>query len=309
MLTHCLKNGIGDQILDLLGILVLSDIRNDAHGIMWNPPHKNFAFGDGKYDKECFQFDSRINFIQTGPVVTVNALHAAMAMCPHVLYRECGIDMQKIIEKYNYYAEWIKISPELEKFIPDGLENAYGIHLRVTDKLLQKIRENDYHHRSFAIRRSDYSCLMRKIIERVKLIIESEDNPTFFITSERGHPIECIIRNITKCAKDLKKDVTIIRKNEKSPSLHGAGAVVDLFSLARCKSILKGTNFSTFTILAGLLSKNKKVEYFHNDYENSIFQIWSMCFGFEYDFHATEYVWNNSRWQPFKLGRMRREHS
>ena len=261
-----LANGLGDKLLDLVGFFVLCKHLNYKPKITFDN-NGNFAWGNNNYDTRLFNFndiiisDDTCNFYLHSP-------NPSSSLCPYKVYEFISkfypeITFEKISTDFVIYAKKIiSPSPIILSKIPNEIENAYGIHLRKSDKV------NNYPDIRHENLTSEFEIITNKLLEDVKYIINNENDVKFVIVSEDNnwkHEITNIINNISTYNN---KQITILEINYNNENNYcNYNSVLDMFCLSKCKSILQGVKYSTFSILASLLGNNKIRNY--SNYTNS----------------------------------------
>ena len=286
-----LINGLGDKLLDLIGFFILCKYLNyNPNVIFCNNGH--FAWGNNNYDISLFNFneitisDDKCNFY-------VNSINPSSSLCPYKVYEFIKhfldeITFEQISNDFVAYSKKI-IQPSeiiLQK-IPNNIEKAYGIHLRKSDKLNNA---GDIRHENNI---NDFKIITDNLLDDVKNIIISEEEPIFLIVSEDNNwKLEIInfINNISNNNKQIKiLEIDYDNKNNYS----NYNSVLDMFCLSKCKEILQGVKYSTFSILASLLGNNKLRNYskYTNSYDVCLIHTWSSVIeinnnkNFDIEFH------------------------
>ena len=257
-ITLC--NGLGDKSLDLIGFVVL------CKNLNYNPivsfyNNSQFAWGNNNYDIRLFNFneitisDNRCeyNLISTAP---------SASLSPYKVYEfiknfSNEVTFEKISNDFvEYSKKIIQPSEIILSKIPNDINKAYGIHLRKTDKVNNS---GDIRHEN---RMDEFIIIINRLLNDVRNIIISEEDPTFLIVSEDDdwkYEITNIIKNISNTNN---KQIKIIELNyHTNTKYHNFNSVLDMFCLSKCKEILQGVKYSTFSILASLLGNNKMRNY------------------------------------------------
>jgi len=271
-----LFNGLGDKFLDLIGFYVLCKY------LKYNPyvtfrNNDNFAWGNNNYDVRLFKFngitisDDKCNFY-------VIPYCPSSSLCPYKVYEFIKqyldeITFEQITNDYvEYSKKIIQPSEIILQNIPNNIEKAYGIHLRKSDKINNI---GDIRHEN---KINEFEIITNKLLDDVENIIISEEEPTFLIVSEDNNwklEIKNLINNISnKNNKEIK--IIDIDYNNKN-NYNNYNSVLDMFCLSKCKEILQGVKYSTFSILASLLGNNKIRNYskYTNSHDVCLIHIWS----------------------------------
>jgi len=268
-----LVNGLGDKLLDLIGFFVLCKYLNYKPNVTFCN-NGNFAWGNNNYDIKLFNFneitisDDKCNFY-------VNSCNPSSSLCPYKVYEFIKkflheITFEQISNDFvEYSKKIIKPSEIILSKIPNNIEKAYGIHLRKSDKLNNM---GDIRHTN---KINEFVIITNKLLNDVENIIMSEEEPTFLIVSEDNNwklEIINVINNISN--KQIKiLDIDYDNKN----SYCNYNSVLDMFCLSKCKEILQGVKYSTFSMLSSLLGNNKIRNYskYTNSYDLCLIHSWS----------------------------------
>jgi hypothetical protein len=272
-----LFNGMGDKFLDLIGFYVLCKYCNYKPDInFFNNGH--YAWGNNNYDLRLFHFhDFTINSHKNQHFF-VNSTNPSSSLCPYKVYEFIQqftntITFEQISNDFVYYAKQI-IQPSeiiLAK-IPKNVEKAYGIHLRKSDKLNDM---GDIRHEN---KRNEFDIITTKLLEDVEDIIFSEEEPVFLIVSEDNNWKMEITNRINNFSQKNNKNIQILTIDYSTETnYHNFNSVLDMFCLSRCKEILQGVKYSTFSILASLLGNNKLRNYakYTTSFDICLIHSWS----------------------------------
>ena len=277
-----LFNGLGDKLLDLIGFYVICKYLN------YNPyvsfvNHFQFAWGSNHYDIRLFNFND-ITITDSNNNNTcdfyVKSINPSASLCPYKVYEFTKpflpeLTFEQVSQDFIKYSKII-IQPSeiiLSK-IPNNIEKAYGIHLRKTDKVSVAM---DRRHENTI---DEFVIISNKLLEDVTNIIlsDEEEEPTFLIVSEDDIWKKEVCDKIINISNNNNKIIKIIDMdyaNENNYSNYNA--VLDMFCLSKCKEILQGVKYSTFSILASLLGNNKIRNYsrYTDTYNICLIHAWS----------------------------------
>lgn len=274
-----LNNGLGDKLLDLIGFFILCKYLNYKPNITFNN-NDIFAWGNNNYDIRLFNFndiiilkdDDKTDYYVTSPVQSAS-------LCPYKVYKFIKqfineVSFEQISNDFVIYSKKIIAPSEIIlSQIPNDIEKAYGIHLRKSDKLHDNGRENRYENSM-----SEFKIITSKLLEDVKNIIINENEVKFLIVSEdinwKKEITNIIIDISNKNNKQIKiLDIDYDNKN----NYNNNNSVLDMFCLSKCKEILQGVKYSTFSILASLLGNNKLRNYsnYTDSYDICFIHNWS----------------------------------
>ena len=271
-----LNNGLGDKLLDLVGFFVLCKYLNYKPNLIFcNNSH--FAWGNNNYDISLFNFneitiaDDKCNFY-------VNSINPSSSLCPYKVYEYIKhflheITLEQISNDFVEYSKKI-IQPSeiiLQK-IPNNIEKAYGIHLRKSDKL------NDHGDIRHENKINEFIIIINNLLDDVKNIILYEEEPIFLIVSEDNNWKLQIINLINNISNNNNKQIKILDIDYDTKNNYcNYNSVLDMFCLSKCKEILQGVKYSTFSIVASLLGNNKLRNYskYTNSYGVCLIHSWN----------------------------------
>jgi hypothetical protein len=285
-----LINGLGDKCLDLIGFYVICKYLGYNPNVQLNYGNKTFVWGSSKYDPELFNFNG-ITLINDSIVICkkilisnviikkytnlyVKSPSPSASLCPYKVYEYIKtfipeITFEEISNKFKVYIkELIKPSDIIINKIPNNIENAYGIHLRKTDKITT-VKYNLTFENSI----DEFDIITNKLLDNIKEICSKEENPSFFIASE---DIKWKIEMINRIKKN--KNASIIEVDyTNNKNYDNYESVLDMFCLSKCKVIFQGVKYSTFSIVASLLGNGKLINYSHylDDNDKCLLHLWS----------------------------------
>jgi len=265
-------NGLGDKIINILGAAVYSHYKNFDLKIFLNEGILYYLFGSSNfYTLSLFNFNSiniynnESEYKNENAGVLENAMQfinpdAIVSITPYCVYQKLkseniSVSFQEVSELFIKIAKNIQPSELISNYIPSNIENAYGIHLRKSDK----VKENpDIRHEMSP---SENVLLMDKLLTTISDIIKVEEMPVFYVTSEDNDHKNQFSDSIKNIAKGKSKLVTILEIDETIPenikSICNYSSVLDLFCLSKCKTIIQGTRYSAFSVVAALLGNQK----------------------------------------------------
>lgn len=255
-----LKNGMGDKLLDLLGFYVICKYLNYRPNFNLNASHVNFGWGSNNYEPRLFHFNDLV--INNGNCeYYIESPCPSSSLSPYKVFTFLKdfipeITFEEVSSRFKIYAkEIIKPSDIILLKIPYGLENAYGIHLRKSDKV-EQIACGHQCSSSY----KEFVIITEKVLEDVKHIISNEEDPIFLVVSEDENwknKIKDIIRNIDENKKAKFVELDYANEND----YDNYKSVLDMFCLSKCKTIIQGVKYSTFSMLASILGNCKLVNY------------------------------------------------
>jgi len=299
------NNGIGDKLLDIIGLSTYSFITNKNCKFILNDFIKDYNFGmKNYYDIKFFNFNNiivnntyinnndqillvsskfnkkskRYNSIElenkADDYVIPDAIlnneknieyyYHSISYSPVNIYKNLKeFSLEDISNIYSRIAENIQPSNYIESLIPNELNNSYGVHLRRTDKIKSNteydIKKNAYFH-IWSNSIDEYNYIINKTKEYILNIIEKNNNESFFVCSEdkeyKLYFQDWIIKNggnIIIINEDL------LNNNEENEQIL---PILEMFCLSRCKEIIQGVKYSSYSITAALIGKHKKITNF-----------------------------------------------
>ena len=278
-----LCNGLGDQFLDLIGFYVICKYLNYKPNITFPIINNNnsFAWGNSNsYDERLFDLRDIIISSNNNCKFYINSPNPSSTLCPYKVYIFLKnffpeLSFEQISNDFVLYAkDIIKPSEIILSKIPNDIEKAYGIHLRKSDKV-QNNNKIDIRHIST---QNEFYIITNKLLDDVKNIIIKEQEPSFLIVSEDNNwknEITNIIHSIAIKNNKQIKILDIDYSNENN--YNNYNSVLDMFCLSKCKEILQGVKYSTFSILASILGNGKLRNYAHftNTYNICLIHTWS----------------------------------
>jgi len=299
------NNGIGDKLLDIIGLSTYSFITNKKCEFILNDFIKDYNFGmKNYYDVNFFNFNNiivkntyinntndeillvsckfnknskRYNSIALEnkaddyniPDVITNNKKNIEYYYHSISYSPVNINknldefsLEYISNIYSKLGENIQPSEYIESLIPDGLNNSYGIHLRRTDKIKSNteydIKKNAYFH-IWSNSIDEYNYIIDKTKEYILNIIKNNTNDSFFVCSE-DKEYKLYFQNwiIENGGKIIVINEELLNENENEQIL----PILEMFCLSRCKEIIQGVKYSSYSITAALIGKYKKITNF-----------------------------------------------
>ena len=179
--------------------------------------------------------------------------------------------LEYIVKIYIENAEKIKPSKYIENLIPKNMEKCYGIHLRRSDKIKKDkkfLEKKNINSHIFVNSFDEYNSIIKKTKEYILNLINNEKEATFFICSEDIEYKEYFKKWIND---NNGKIIDLnISENKNNKELL---CILDLFCLSKCKSIIQGIKYSSFSIVASLIGKKKIINFF--DKEDNLINIFN----------------------------------
>ena len=263
ILLEC-QNGLGDKILDILGFSVFCDYHKFQPVINWDSKPFHFHWGKNYYDLRLLKFNPSIQFTINSKKFPdkIESPNPSSSLSPYKVFQYLKkthpeIKFEEVAEKFVIKAkELVKPTEFTERCMPKGIENAYGIHLRFSDKVKMEYNPRFEHNLK------DFVMIRETILEDFDTIIEHDIEPAFLVVSEDKAWKREFIYSLQGVADKHKKTIRILEPDYiNDQEFVGLESVVDMFALSRTKLIFQGVKYSTFSILAALLGSNKLVNY------------------------------------------------
>lgn len=254
--TIVLRNGIGDKLLDTLGFYVICKYLNYQPHVEFNRLVEKFDWGFGsttEYDLGLFEFSDIIITNGVTCPYFVRSVNPSSTLCPYKVYIFLRkfipeISFSEVSDRFVSDAKRIfNPSETIRYLIPNEMENAYGIHLRKTDKVIAV--NGDLRHVASP---EEFDIIIQRLLDDVNKIVATEPDPVFFITSEDDDWLAEMKRRLGPNIK-LITPSHIDDRNTRS--------VLHMFCLSRCKMILQGTKYSSFSMIASILGAQKLRNY------------------------------------------------
>jgi len=247
-------NGLGDKMLDVIGFSLICKYMNYKPRVKIN----NETYW-GSYSKELFIF-SGIEISDEPTEYFVRQPHPSSSLAPFKLYEfikkhNPSLTYESLCKEYNdFVKKTIQPSEYVKSRIPENLEKAYGIHLRKSDKV-----SNDVLNQRHMTTSKEFDNMINTMLDDIKKIVLTEDNPKFFVCSEDKKWANEIKGKICCFAN---KPLTFITPDYSNPNKYeNFESVLDMFCLSHCKTIFQGVKYTTFSILASLLGNNRLMNY------------------------------------------------
>jgi hypothetical protein len=266
--------GLGDKLLELIGSAVLCKYKNFNLNVIFNLNTHHFDWGINVYDERLFNFNiDNVTFIKHKPCIYSELITVCSTdISPYNLQLFLqNASLEELSTYYKSIATKIKPSNVIQKDIPNGLSESYGIHLRKTDKVLsapELCHENTF---------QEFDIITEKLLKDVYKIIMNEPTPSFLLVSEDLNWKDEIYKKISEISVELNKPINLISISyDESNNMIGYHSVLDMFCLSMCKKILQGVKVSTFSTVAALIGGVPIVNYSHllDNYDTCFIHVW-----------------------------------
>jgi hypothetical protein len=254
-----LKNGLGDKFLDLIGFYVICKYLHLEPVVLFDN-NANFPWGSNNYDMRLFHFEDLV-FTDKECKYYAHSHNPSSSLCPYKVYGFLkdyipDLSFENISHDFAHYApKLIQPSDIILSNIPEGIEKAYGIHLRKTDKVVSHAYLT---HESTL---SEFDILINNLLDDITTIIQQEREPTFLLVSEDESWKQEFKEKLNTIANNHQVEIKIIEIDYKNNDYANYKSVLDMFCLSKCKEILQCAKYSTFSMLAALLGNVKLRNY------------------------------------------------
>lgn len=274
-----LHNGLGDRLLDMLGMMVACHFTNKQLCIPWRYDYPGFQWGEGVYDKRLIDIEGvKIVDSSEGRVI-VNHVLQGIQLCPYNVFRilqskNIDVTFDNVANMFVSMAKNIKPAGILISELDPRLANAHGIHLRKSDKISSINGANI----AFDNDHNEFDAITTLLKADIESLIKTEDSPSFFVCSEDRAWREEFKAYIRTICEIHGKDVTII-DNKTHTDYKGFADLYDFFSLSCCKSIYQGVKHSGFSVVAAMIGRGNLVNYIEriNDARYFSINLWKPC--------------------------------
>ena len=258
-------SGLGDRLLDMIGFYVICKCLGYCPKVFFNNYCNYFDWGSSVYDLRLFDFTGIELIEDVECPYYIHSPNTSSSLSPYKGWEFVAsllpeLSFEDFSNLYHTYAKQvIRPSSIIVSKLPEGLENAYGIHLRRSDK----VKEGDIRHENTT---SEFEMITRELIEDIRRIIQKEDEPepVFLIVSEDNQWKDEFHHIVNRIFLENNKTPRFILIDYNS-SVHyvNYNGVLDMFCLSRCKAIYQGVKYSTFSMIASLIGNNKLHNYSH----------------------------------------------
>jgi hypothetical protein len=277
VLLEC-KYGLGSKLLDMIGFCVFCDLLGFGPVVNLDAFPDDFKWGTNLYEETLFDFEN-LEIVKSSDnheniVTTANP---SSTFSPYKVFQylqlyNVNVSFENVSLAFEKKAKQIiKPCDKILQKLPDGLENTYGIHLRFSDKVKGTF---DYRHQNNI---NEFLNIRNKLLADIRVIIQNEEKPSFLFVSEEKTWRNDFIEMVQKICKEEKKEITIIESKYENTNAD-YGSVYDLFSLSKCKIIMQGIKYSSFSTLAALIGMQKIKNYSNNEneyYDKFSFHAWN----------------------------------
>ena len=235
--------GLGDRLLDSIGYAVVCKRQGKSPTLNWCRDMSAFNSSQGRtmYSPDLFDFPFETTCVSN----FMRGIHSGYSLNPYGVADMLGIDVDaELIKDYVDIATRIRPAPSLD--MPLDLADVIGVHLRKSDKISDK-----------AIATHITIDELANIITRVKnhILANYDQGQRFFVCSEdskhRGEFVGFLISN----------GFVVVESGDTTRS-----DVVDFFYLSRCREILQGIKYSTFSMTAAIIGQIPLINFANDDF-------------------------------------------
>lgn len=264
-------NGIGDRLLDMIGLMVYAHVTKTPIYVPWDVNANHYGWGHAIYSRDLIDIPNVYldpppsHTPCTIPIRKLTGIH----LCPYNVFRVLqhhptphtpNLTFHQVAELFPVIASTIQPSSLLRPHIPVHSTQAYGIHLRMSDKINPNASSG--FQQAYENTPQEFAMIMDYLKKDMFTIISSEPSPTFFVCSEDANHRDQFKAFLIDMAHQLDKPITIL-PNHNQP-VAGFSALYDMFTLSRCKTIYQGVKHSSFAVAAALIGSRPLVNYTHH---------------------------------------------
>ena len=272
MLRVTLPNaGFGDRLIDITGLMTLSELLNINVEIHWLllDRRERFAYTPNLINIE--ETKSKVHIVSRQQNALANAMEMKTSgvFAPSIVRKSVDLlkedfdlsddsDLLQITNKWLHNLRSIELNPIIFNLVPANIHGSIGIHLRRSDKLrndgMVSWNDMDVHH---------YDIMMNNMMDNIVSIITDHNDVSelsFYISSEdqvfKTSFKEWLVDTIHRLGKKASVKVRSIDKNDIPPHILADYSniydVVEWYALTRCKLIMQAINYSTFSMTASM---------------------------------------------------------
>jgi hypothetical protein len=278
--------GLGDKLLDVIGCYVLCKLLHYDLVIDFNSIKGDFVWGNNIYDLKLLKFNNIDTNYEQYIKYQMHTGNGGVSYCPYFVYIYVkqfipDITFETVSSYYiKYGPEIIQPSEIIVNNIPEGLNNAYGVHMRNTDKIKQN--PGIHHECSF----EEYQILEVNLLNKLYDIILTDSTPVFLIVSENNTKKIEIIDKLQEFSKNNNKNIKFIDIDYTITEVYNNyNAVLDMFCLSKCKTIIQSVKYSSYSIVASIIGNNNIINFSNKlvHYNKCMTHIWSSIVKFSFN--------------------------
>lgn len=262
-------NGLGDKLLDIIGMSVLCEIKSYAQSLVWINSGRRFAWGSSFYDADLFNFPFEITNAASPNYDTLVVPNACVSISPCVIAEKEGVAINTIVEMFVKHAQTLFRGIADKIPVPEELlqnnKTTIGIHLRKSDKIVRVAS-------GFETSVDQFRSIMNMLSERIAS--EMVDGNSYFVCSEDKTHRDEFISFIKRFAKSRGfQNVTFVVPKDTMTTFD---AVRDVLYLSKCCSIYQGIQYSTFSTVAAIAGQIPLVNFAVHD-DTSLLHLYKDC--------------------------------
>ena len=239
--------GFGDIVLDLIGTTTWIAFDPSLH--IFFVLNNNRKPANRVYDMSLFKYeDKKLNLMDSHmgglkPNSGVKTLRGApgCSIHPWNLSKLTGVPVVRVCDEFKKNAHRLKACGLIVNAMPQDLQDTIGIHLRKSDK----IGERDPHHGTTLEEFHDIVYMMKEYVSEEILA----GNKSFFICSED----QVWRREFENWIEETGGQILHTHESDALRGKRGWGPILDFFCLSKCKKIIQGIGYSTFSMAASLI--------------------------------------------------------
>lgn len=267
LVIKLLGNGLGDQMLDIIGGIVLARICSyEKVLIIWKTiPQTVSSIGSLIYDHRLFHFDCKYievkiigehEWVMSRQFNIVHFPNPSMSSSPRRLLQwlcqncpSLNIGLEDIFNLYHEVAASIRPGDALIPYLTP-YENMIGFHVRIQDK----INEHVFMHDVF-VNVNDYLATLPEILLSIKQLT-LDTSASIYVCGDKRVICSDHVSKLKELGVNDERFVNIPPLPEQFCCEYaGADAVRDMFLLSKCTTIVQNMNYSTFSLLSSLIGK------------------------------------------------------
>ncbi len=150
-----------------------------------------------------------------------------------------ALDRSRVIETYQDVAKATLPVPMLERDIPNDVSQRVGIHVRLSDKLVES-------ETPITMSKEIWQTIEQHAMDHIQELIGG--NVPLLICSDDTSYKEKLLRTVS----ELGGSALSPQYSPSGTDFLGYDTLVDFFALSRCRSIVQMTKYSTFSIAAAI---------------------------------------------------------
>ena len=251
------SSGLGDHLLDVVGLSVLCASTDCVMDAVWEPDHRW-----GEYSIDLFDFPEGISSVSRFPAdAAVHDLrvNTGLDLSPARMVADgrlpSDVDVAEASARFVAAAgRTIRPGAGLVACIPPGLDRCVGVHLRCSDK----IRPRGQGCYPWETSVEEHERILGRLLTWINGAASASPAPlSFFVCSEDDAfraRFEGLVSASAPGARFVRAETS-----EPLRATPGAQAALDLFCLSRCRCVLQGIKHSTFSLVASVVGRTPLV--------------------------------------------------